>query len=62
MGKRYEVWVTLEEWNGDDKITDIETSKVCTVQDEDDGRTMFGMVEAHAIAGRDFMAQVKWAE
>ena len=62
MSERFEVWVILEKGDSDDKREEIETSKVCEVSDEDDGRTMFSMVEGHAFTGRDYMTQIKWRE
>ena len=35
MMKRYEIWLTLELWEGDDKISDFESCKVMEDKDED---------------------------
>jgi len=49
---RYEVWVTLEEWDGDNKIEDVVTCLVGTVPDDERGRQLFIPVQEAALAAR----------
>lgn len=52
--KRYEIWVTLEEWDGnDDRIDDRESLLVGTVKNLTDGKTVFDAVQKMAIAVLD---------
>lgn len=54
--KHYEIWVTLEEWDGDSKIRDIETSSIGKVSNEDAGRQVFSVVESLAFAIKDHLS------
>jgi len=52
--KNYQIWVSLEKWDGDDdKINDIETLKVAEVSNIHDGTIIFQAVQTMAIAVLD---------
>ena len=49
--KHYEVWVTLEKWDGDSKLEDIETCKIGNANLEGVARRLFNVVQTSAITG-----------
>ena len=51
--KEYQVWVTLEEWEGDNKICDVETEHLGTTKSQDDARMLWDTISAHAFIVRD---------
>ena len=48
--EHYEVWVTLEKWDGDSKLEDVETCKIGNVNDEDGARQLFEAAQTMAMA------------
>jgi hypothetical protein len=59
--KKYQVWVTLEEWDGENKICDTESSCIGELGNEDEGRQAFQATEALGLAVKDFIP-VKWID
>jgi hypothetical protein len=51
--RRFEVWVTLEEWEEDDKICDIETTQLAVCKDVDDARQLWDAACAHGLIAKD---------
>jgi len=41
MNETYQIWVTLENWQNDNKTNDVETCLVGTVRTEEEGRQLF---------------------
>ena len=50
--EHYEIWVTLEKWDGDSKLEDIETCKIGNVDDADGARQLFSLSQDVAMAAR----------
>lgn len=49
-GEHYEVWITLEKWDGDSKIDDVETCKLGNVKDESNARQLFEATQEISMA------------
>lgn len=43
--EHYEIWISLEKWEGDSKIDDVETVKLGNVDDKDGARQLFEMAQ-----------------
>lgn len=50
MAEIYQVWVTLEKWQGDDKICDVETCLVGEAKTEEEGRQLFMLAQDVSLA------------
>ncbi|HUW17667.1 MAG TPA: hypothetical protein VMW16_00010 [Sedimentisphaerales bacterium] len=50
MCEHYEVWVTLEKWNGDEKVEDCETTKIANVKTQADATVIWELCEAASLA------------
>lgn len=50
MAKHYEIWISLEEWDGDSKISDILTTEFGKVVDLDCAKQAYQAVEEVAFA------------
>jgi hypothetical protein len=48
--KHYEVWISLEEWDGDSKNHDVITSKVGNIKDLKGGKIIYQAVEEVVFA------------
>lgn len=57
MAKHYEVWISLEEWDGDSKVCDILTSKVGNIQDMDKGKQAYQAIEDVTFALKPHLDQ-----
>jgi len=53
--RRFDVWVVVEEWDGDDKISEVETSCLGRLKDVDQALTLFYATEALGLAVRDYL-------
>jgi len=53
--KHYDVWLIVEEWDGEDKISEVETSCLGRTEDVDQALMLFHAAEALAFAGRDYL-------
>jgi hypothetical protein len=51
--ERYEVWVTLEKWDGDDKIEDVQTTKIFENASEENAELIWSLCESVSIAAKD---------
>jgi len=47
--EHYEVWVTLEKWNGDDREEECQTTKIADIAKREDAETIFEACEAAAV-------------
>jgi len=45
MAKEYQLWITLEEWEGADKICDVETCLLFSTRQEMIAKTAFSKAE-----------------
>lgn len=51
----YQVWLVVEEWEGDNKICDIETDKLGETKTEEEARAIYDNAqEALAVLPEDF--------
>ncbi len=57
MSKHYEVWISLEEWEGDSKIEDVITSKIGNIQDLDKAKQAYQAVEEVVFALKPHLDQ-----
>lgn len=55
--KHYEVWITLEEWDGDSKQDDILTAKLGNIQDLDCAKQAYQAVEEVVFALKPHLDQ-----
>lgn len=54
--KNYQVWVTLQEWDGDDhKICDAESTLLGTSQDKSNAKMLYDTTVAHGLIVKDTM-------
>ncbi len=51
--KTHQVWITLEEWDGDTRICDTEMELLGTLQDADDARQLYDATVAHGRIVKD---------
>jgi len=53
--RRYDVWLIVEEWDGEDKISEVETSCLGQTEDVNQALMLFHATEALAFASRDYL-------
>ena len=49
-GKHYQVWITLEEWDGDNKIWDAASHLVANIKNENKAMHLWATLEGIAIS------------
>ena len=58
-GKHYQVWVTIEKWDYDTKINDVETTLMGSSKSEDDARVFGDAIVSHGMVCKDTLGLIK---
>ena len=51
--EHYEVWVTLEKWDGDSKVEDVQTTKIFQNASEENAELIWSLSESVSIAAKE---------
>jgi len=57
-GKHYQIWVTVEKWDGDEKINDVETTLMGCSHSEDDARVLGDAIVSHGMVCKDSLGLI----